>query len=109
VHDGDSGHTQARFWLEWGCFDLLNSVISVIPTGTDHREVLYEILGIRYGSGRFPCLPRKVFNCKHKSNIRSRNFAGGGVFGVVSAVESSGKTKRLCSGLDTVNILGSPP
>ena len=26
---------QARFWLEWGCSDLSNSVI---PTGTDHRE-----------------------------------------------------------------------
>jgi hypothetical protein len=23
---------QARFWLEWGCFDLLNSVI---PTGAE--------------------------------------------------------------------------
>ncbi len=27
--------TQARFWLEWGCSDLSNSVI---PTGADHRE-----------------------------------------------------------------------
>src|SRR5712692_10526604 len=27
--------TQARFWLERGCSDLLNSVI---PTGTDRRE-----------------------------------------------------------------------
>src|ERR1700687_2002101 len=27
--------TQAWFWLEWGCSDLLNSVI---PTGADHRK-----------------------------------------------------------------------
>ena len=27
--------SEARFWLEWGCSDLLNSVI---PTGADHRE-----------------------------------------------------------------------
>ena len=37
--DGGPGRvgwpTQARFWLEWGCPDLPNSVI---PTGTDHRE-----------------------------------------------------------------------
>ena len=29
--------TQARFWLEWGRSDLLNSVI---PTGADHREAM---------------------------------------------------------------------
>jgi hypothetical protein len=29
--------TQARFWLEWGCFDLLNSVI---PTRTDHHKAM---------------------------------------------------------------------
>jgi len=31
----DAWPTQARFWLEWGYFDLVNSVI---PTGTDHRK-----------------------------------------------------------------------
>jgi len=30
-------HTQARFWLEWGCSDLPNSVI---PTGADHRKAM---------------------------------------------------------------------
>jgi hypothetical protein len=33
----DGWPTQARFWLEWGCSDFLNSVI---PTGTDHREAM---------------------------------------------------------------------
>src|SRR5208282_5294719 len=31
----DGWPTQARFWLEWGCSDLPNSVI---PTGADHRK-----------------------------------------------------------------------
>src|SRR5437879_6179847 len=31
----DGWPTQARFWLEWGCSDLLNSVI---PARADHRE-----------------------------------------------------------------------
>src|SRR5207253_8148482 len=30
----DGWPTQARFWLEWGCLDVPNSVI---PTGADHR------------------------------------------------------------------------
>ena len=34
--DFDGGWpAQARFWLEWGCSDLLNSVT---PTGANHRE-----------------------------------------------------------------------
>ena len=31
----DEWPTQARFWLEWACSSLLNSVI---PTGAVHRE-----------------------------------------------------------------------
>jgi hypothetical protein len=33
----DQWPTQARFWLEWGGLNLLNSVI---PTGTDRRKAV---------------------------------------------------------------------
>jgi hypothetical protein len=33
--------TQACFWLEWGCSDLLNYVFNyVIPTRADHRKAV---------------------------------------------------------------------